>query len=433
MGNGIFAIIDAALIHDLLHLERNENRKALRGEGTHGINLANTDGQNRVQTVLLLVLQHSQLTHMLSRRGEDGFGVQVKLFLGISGNDHGDHGKHHPHIPGGQIVEELLCLLPLQFHVVGDHRREIVVPILLSLPVGYVCLHTQQLVLHFSDRFVRGNGNDINGQHQITVEFRQFGNHAVFDIVGIVLEVQHAGILRSHADVVGSPFHAVGADIIPEIMPQPHLLLEVQRKDGFIAGTVEVVQDTQAFHRRHRLTLCAEIRKMGTQFGADTGEIGSCLRDILLGNGDGDILFLHHAVCPRCLFQQHIVVLLPILVQSILLHGHENTGLEVTPVQPVVVQRDFCRCAAVQRVQQLRVGQEHPFLVLAAGNQIVDVRKAKRHRIFVAHQEDAVGPDPLDGNGVLHTAGDAERFPILRKDCLDAFHHLPFSSFFKIS
>ena len=172
---------------------------------------------------------------------------------------------------------------------------------------------------------------------------------------------------------------------------------------------------------------------MGTQFGADTGEIGSCLRDILLGNGDGDILFLHHAVCPRGLFQQHIVVFLPILVQSILLHGHENACLEVTPVQPVVVQRDFCRCAAVQRVQQLRVGQEHPFLVRTAGNQIVDVREAKRHGILIAHQEDAVGPDPLDGNGVLHTARNAIGFPILRKDRLNAFHHLPVSSFFRIS
>lgn len=92
MGDGVFAVVDAALIHNLLHLERDKHSKALRGEGTHGINFADADGQDGIQPICLLILQNCKLAHMLSCRGEDGFGVEVKLFLGVGGNDHGDYG-----------------------------------------------------------------------------------------------------------------------------------------------------------------------------------------------------------------------------------------------------------------------------------------------------------------------------------------------------
>ena len=169
VGNGIFTEVNTALIHDLLHLERHQHRQALRGEGSERVDFPRPDGQHRVQSIRLLILQRCHLAHVLSRRRQHRFRIQVQLFLGVCGDHHCDHRKHHALVTGGQIVQKLFGFLALKLHVVGNHSREIVVLILPSLPAGDVRFHAQQETLHLTDGFIGGNGNHINGEHEIAV------------------------------------------------------------------------------------------------------------------------------------------------------------------------------------------------------------------------------------------------------------------------
>ena len=66
MRDSVFSKEDTALVHDLLHLKRHKYRKALRGQRSERIDLAQTVRKNGIQSVRLLILQCRHLAHVLS-------------------------------------------------------------------------------------------------------------------------------------------------------------------------------------------------------------------------------------------------------------------------------------------------------------------------------------------------------------------------------
>ena len=136
MRNRVLTEINTALVHDLLYLERHQNRKTLGGQGSERIDFSDANRKDRVQSVRLLELQRSHLAHVLSRSREDCLGIQVELLFGICRHNHRHNGKHHALVSGRQVVQELLGLLTLELHIIRNDGAEIVVLILLALPVG---------------------------------------------------------------------------------------------------------------------------------------------------------------------------------------------------------------------------------------------------------------------------------------------------------
>ena len=127
VGNGVLPEVDAAPVHDLLHLKGHEHGKALGGQGAESVDLPGADGQDGVQAVKLLVFQHRQLAP--PGQGAYFFRVAVKLLFAVGGDDKGEDGLHHPLVAGGEVGQKLLALLALQLHIVGDNGREIVVAV----------------------------------------------------------------------------------------------------------------------------------------------------------------------------------------------------------------------------------------------------------------------------------------------------------------
>ena len=360
---------------------------------------------------------------MLSRSREDCLGIQVELLLGICRDNHRHNGKHHALVSGRQIVQELLGLLALEFHIIGNDGAEIVVLILLALPVGDIGFNTQQSVLDLANRFIRRDGDHVDGQHQIPVQLGKLGEHTVLDIACVVFEEQNSCKLFPELDVVCAPLHAIRADIIAEVVTHSCLLIDVHLEGSLIAGAVEVVKDTQSLYCIECNALGTEPREMGRQIRTDSGEICSRFLNVFLAHGDGHILFLRDAVGSGCLIQEHIVVLHAVTVQSVTLHRHENGILKIRLVQPMVVDRDLRGCTAIQTIQKLRVGQEHAFLILSACHHIVDVAELVGLGKLVSDLKDTVRPDALDGDQILHLLRHHELLFILRQDCFDAFNH----------
>ena len=108
VGNGVLSEVDAAPVHDLLHLEGHEHGLTLGGQGAEGVDLPCPDGQDRVQTVDLLVFQHRQLAP--PGQGAYLLRVGVKLLLGVGGENQSEDGLHHPLVAGGQVGQKLLAL-----------------------------------------------------------------------------------------------------------------------------------------------------------------------------------------------------------------------------------------------------------------------------------------------------------------------------------
>ena len=118
----ILPVIHTVLMVDFLHTEGDKHRKALRGQGTHSVNLAHTKGERSVQPVHLLIFQHRKLAQMLSGCREQGFRVIIKLLPAVGGMHHRNDSEHHPLVTGRQVVQKFLAFLALLLKVIGDDR-----------------------------------------------------------------------------------------------------------------------------------------------------------------------------------------------------------------------------------------------------------------------------------------------------------------------
>ena len=162
---------------------------------------------------------------------------------------------------------------------------------------------------------------------------------------------------------------------------------------------------------------------MCRQVSANAGEIRSRLIHIFSCYRNRQVLLLHDTVCARSLVQQHLVIFLAILIQSVLLHLHQNGLLKTGAILTMVINRQFGSRAAVQTVQQFRIGQEHTFLILAGGHHIVNIRKPIHLGELVAHLKNAVRPDSLDRDDVLHLTRYLVTFFVLLHDGTNTLNH----------
>ena len=178
-----------------------------------------------------------------------------KLFLGIGGNHHCDNRKHHALVTGRQIVEELLGFLSLKLHIIRDNGAEIVVLILLSLPIRDIRLDTEQTVFDLAYCFIGRDGDNINGKHQVSVQLGKLRHHAVLDIARVVFEEKHSRVFLTQLDMVCGTLDTVRTDIITVVMTETGFLADIHLKCRFISGTIEVVENTQPFHRVQSNTL----------------------------------------------------------------------------------------------------------------------------------------------------------------------------------
>lgn len=85
VADGVFSKVDAALVHDLLHLKGDEHGQTFGGQCAESVDAPGSDGQNGVEAVKLLELQNSQLAHVLSRHRQHSVRVLVELLFAVGG------------------------------------------------------------------------------------------------------------------------------------------------------------------------------------------------------------------------------------------------------------------------------------------------------------------------------------------------------------
>ena len=165
---------------------------------------------------------------MLARRGVKRFSVAVELLFAVSQMHERHQPEHHSLVAGGQVVQHLLGFLALQFHIIGNRGSKIVVGVLAALPVSHICFHAQQRALQLAGGLVRGNRQNVDGEHQIAVKVAEFGHKAVLDVAGVVLQIQHSTKAGINLEVVGGKLHAVGAEPILEMLGALGVFVDIE-------------------------------------------------------------------------------------------------------------------------------------------------------------------------------------------------------------
>ena len=238
---------------DLLHPERHKHRQRFRCQCSTNTQLRCAVWEYRVQPLKLLPAEDIQRTQVLSRTLPDGFGIRVKLLLGICRMHQRNERRNHALIAGYQIIEKFAALLTLSLHIVWNSSGKVIVAVLLSLPIGNVGFHRKQLVLtQLHGGFCR-NGACINRKDHAAVDVGQLRNKAVLDEIGIVAQIQYPAVSPVHFEIVGTKFQAVRCNGILEAVSalrvQPRVIMVI------ILRTVveKVKQDAEFFFCRDLL------------------------------------------------------------------------------------------------------------------------------------------------------------------------------------
>ena len=330
---------------------------------------------------------------MLPADGLEHLRVAVQLFPAVRQMHQRHHGEQHPLITGGEVIQHLTGLPPLLLQIVGHHGGEIIVAVLPALPVGDVGLHPQQAVLHLPHRLIRGHRDDVNGQHEISVEARELVDHGILDIAGILLQEQDPAILLPHDEVILPKLHAVRTDGVFEGSAGSRAFCQVQPELRLLPHPVEIVEDTKPLRGIQFLAAGIQMTQAGCDVIYRPVKKSPCLLQALSVGGEGDIALLHHAVGGiRHLTQQHGIVLRPFPIQAIPPEREQNVPLKVSAVETPIVDGDLGGGAGIQCVQQLRVAKEHRCLVLLGSNGVIDVTEAQGLGILAAKLKDPIRP-----------------------------------------
>ena len=330
-------------------MERNQDGSGLCGKGTHRIDLPQTIRQDGIQSIDLLPFQGCHLAEVFSCNGIQGFRIRIQLFLAFCHMYHCQDTEHHPLVPGSQVVQHLLGFFSLKLHIIGNHGGKVIVCILASLPVRYVGLYAQQSILDLTHRFICWYRDDVNRQHQIPAKATQFGDHLVFHIAGVIFHKKDSAVLLAQLEMVVVELHRVRADPVLEAVSLFRKGFHVKRKALRNVCLEKVPEDLEPLFCIQLFPDGGQLGQMGDDIRSHTGEVCPGFIDVLLVDADGQIAFLVNAVVGTGdLGKEHIVILFPVLVQSISFHWNQQGLLKLFLVDLTVVQGNLRRTAGIQ-------------------------------------------------------------------------------------
>ena len=341
----------------------------------------------------------------------------------------GDIGKNHPLVAGAQIVQKFLCLCPHLLQLIGDAGREIIAAVLALLPPSNIRFDAEDTALHLPDGLIGGNGENINGQHEVSREIRQLGDHLVLDVAGIVPQKQNTANFAAHLEVVCFEAQPIRADVIPEVMSFLHGITQVKPEMFFFAGTEKIMEDSQTLLIIQCFCTALQAPKIFPKVSVYPVEEGAGLLRVSPGHRNRNVLVLNEVITFCGLVGQDAVVLPAVIVQTVPPLPHQDTAAKLCAVQPSVVDGDFCGGIRRQTVQHTAVGSEHIPLIVMGGQRIVNIRKAPCPAELAAGLPDTVPIDLLDGDGLLDAARDSEPLALTSVCGNQRFNHRCFSPF----
>ena len=136
------------------------------------------------------------------------------------------------------------------------------------------------------------------------------------------------------------------------------------------------MQKPQAVIDRDLTDAGGHTGKSRGEVSSDAGEERAGLLHAFLLRRNGDVLLLNEIVALRRLAQNKRVILVPVEVTAVALHGHEQCPTEVLLIELAVKKRDLCRGSDGQRVQEGAVGHKEFPLFFRGGHGIIDIKKA---------------------------------------------------------
>ena len=401
-GDLIPAAVDPVGVLQALGSKGHERSCVLCGHGPKGVDSTQAVRQGGVHALPLPILQHFELAAVLSTSRDQRGGIAVQLLFAVCQMDQCHGHELQLLVLLGQLLEQVLRLLLLLLDVVGERGGPVQVLILFLRPLGGVGGDAQQDVVDLLHRFAGGDGDQVDGQHEVAAHVAHLPDHGILQDGGIVLEVQYPPVPLPDLDVVRLIGEERRRDHVQEGVAPAHEGLHIEMKVLLLPRMEEVVEHPQAFLGVQLHAFGIESVKPGLQVGGDGPIVlGNIVVPVMEGghggvNGMGDPI-------PHLGVRQKDVV--PALDQRVQVVPRQRD--QIVPYGPLglspIEDGDLGGRSRFLTVQQLPVGFDDLLLGVNRRHGVVDVRELEGLGILLLPDlEDAVIPYPLDGDGVLY-------------------------------
>ncbi|CAN4073291.1 ECF transporter S component, partial [Dysosmobacter welbionis] len=177
------------------------------------------------------------------------------------------------------------------------------------LPAGDVALHPHDALLHIPDGLSGRNGQDVNGEHQVAGEVRQFGDQGVLDVAGIVPQEQNSSEPAAHLEVVCPKTHSIRTDIVPEVVSQAHGAPQIKAVILFLSRAEKAVEDAQALMGIQDPRPAVQLTQIFRQIRVHPMEKGPGFLQVFPGCADCDVLILYQVIAASGLIHKDAIVL----------------------------------------------------------------------------------------------------------------------------
>ena len=249
--------------------ERRERGGVLRGHGPQSVDAPKAVGQGRVHTLPLPVFQHLELAAVLPARGDQRGGVPVQLLLAVGKVDQCYGHELQLLVILGQLLQQLFSGLLLLLDVVGERGGPVQVLILLLGPLGRIGGDAQQDIVDLLHRLAGGDGDQVDGQHEVSAQIAHLPDHGILQDGRIVLQVQHPPVPFPDTDIVRFVGEERRRNHIHEAVAPAHERLHVESEMLLFAGMEEVIKHPQPFLGVQLHTLGVQGVQAGLEIGGD--------------------------------------------------------------------------------------------------------------------------------------------------------------------
>ena len=385
--------------------ERHEGRRVLRGHGTQSVDAPKAIGQRRIHALPLPVFQDLEFAAVLPARGDQRGGIAVQLFLAIGQVDQCHGHELQLLVVLGQPLQQLFGGLLLLLDVVGKRGGPVQVLILLLGPLRRVGGDTQQDVVDLLHRLAGGDGNEVNGQHEVTAQVAHLRDHGILQDGGIVPEVQYPPVPLADPDIVRLIGEERRRDHIQEGMAPAHEGLHVEMEMLLFAGMEEIIKYTQPFAGVQIHALGVERIQTRLEIGGDGGIVPGHIVMLVVEGRHGGVDGMGDPVPHLSVGQKDVVSALDQRVQVVPSRGDQivpDRSLGLGPIE----HGDLDGGPRFLAVQQLLIGFIHALLGVQGRYSVVYIRELICLGILLFPDlENTILPQPLDGDGVLHGLG----------------------------
>ena len=186
------------------------------------------------------------------------------------------------------------------------------------------------------------------------------------------------------------------------------------------------MQDPEPFYSVQSPAFRSQGCKASDEICLCSGKERSGFLNVRLSDRNGHIFLLNDAVGVGRLFQQHLIVFVTVLVQSVSLVLHQDSLFKIRASHMMIANRELDTHTAVHTVQKLLVGLEYSIFVLVTRHTVVDIRESPAFGIFVSNQENTVRPYPADRDDILYRFRNLVLFLIRLYYVSYGFQHPPY-------